>query len=44
MLMMMIGGWKEQVIGVDTKDLTTKNLPVQKGTQGLVVETLGVKV
>ena len=34
MLMMMIGGWKEQVIGVDTKDLTTKYLPVTKGNTG----------
>ena len=30
MLMMMIGGWKEQVIGVDTKDLATEYLPVTK--------------
>ena len=34
MLTMMIGGWKEQVIGVDTKDLATEYLPVTKRNTG----------
>ena len=34
MLTMMIGGWKEQGIGVDTEDLPTKYLPVAKGNTG----------